>query len=107
MNENSGFLMDGTQEMPGPFRERGGHGLGKGFLPKSPTGPGWAAPVQLGERSRGQPCTGEVRARRPARPCPRRGAGLAAPRMTFTSPPACAVGVSTLPYSLASWALSD
>ena len=36
MNENSGFLMEGTQELPGPFRESGGHRLGKGFLPRSP-----------------------------------------------------------------------
>ena len=41
------------------------------------------------------------------RPRPRRGAGLTAPSMTFSSQPVCAVGVSTLPYSLASWALSD
>ena len=34
------------------------------------------------------------------RPHPRRGAGLAAPSMTFSSQPVCAVGVSTLPYSL-------
>ena len=68
VNENRGFLMvDGIQEMPGPFRERGGCRLGTGFLPESPKGAGWATPVRLGERSRGQPCIGDVRVWSPAR----------------------------------------
>lgn len=90
VNQNSGFLMvDGIQEMREPFRDRKRARAWEGTrLGCSP--PAWQ----------------EVR--RPAvvkgsesRLCPKSGAGLVAHTMAFLSQH-CAVGVSVLPYSLAS-----
>lgn len=55
MNQHNGFLVwTDTGNAWDCWGEEEGTGDEKGFPLKSPKGPGWGAPLQLGQRSSGQ-----------------------------------------------------